>query len=156
MKTLPKDKRPIESVHKGDRTILVGTRGVTKIVVYEELGQGSYVPWLAVYAGDHLQLRLDAAGCAIGYGDPVPEPAPAQECCLPTPPVVRALRDWVGLVTTFIPLGERMVYIYVHHTLKWYFAPLSEWADDSTPNWVWTVTPAWASHPDLACLLPDE
>ena len=44
--------------------ILVGSRGVTRIEAYEELGQGNYVPWFAVYHGDVIVERVNAAHVA--------------------------------------------------------------------------------------------
>ena len=45
----------------------VGTNGVTRIELYNENGQMSYVPWIAVYKGDFLWQRFDAAGMRIYY-----------------------------------------------------------------------------------------
>ena len=65
------DSREIASIHNnfGQGTIFVGTDGVTKIVIYEELGQCAYVPWAAVYIGEFLAKRIDMNGWGITYKD---------------------------------------------------------------------------------------
>jgi hypothetical protein len=45
----------------------VGQRGVTKIVAYDENGQMSHVPWLAIYVGEKIWLRMPAVGIAVYY-----------------------------------------------------------------------------------------
>lgn len=47
----------------------VGTHGCTKIVAYKEYGDYAFVPWLAVYHGDHLQARVPARLVTIIYAD---------------------------------------------------------------------------------------
>ena len=64
------DPRPIKSAWA--HTVLegcdvgaeVGYQGTTRIVPYEEVGQMALLPWLAVYKGDHLASRLNAAEMA--------------------------------------------------------------------------------------------
>lgn len=79
MKNLLNDGRPIESawthmaVEDGDLGATVGHNGVTKIVPYTENGQMAAVVWLAVYAGDTIWKRLNAAHMAeITYKKPQP------------------------------------------------------------------------------------
>lgn len=43
------------------RTWAVGRAGVTAIIPYDEMGQGAYVPWLAVYDEDGMRNRVNAA-----------------------------------------------------------------------------------------------
>ncbi len=47
----------------------VGKGGVTAIVAYGETGQMAYVPWFAVYKGEHLMMRIDASHVLVYYGD---------------------------------------------------------------------------------------
>lgn len=37
----------------------VGERGITKIIPYREAGQMAHVPWLAIYRGDNIVLRVN-------------------------------------------------------------------------------------------------
>lgn len=71
------DKRPIrEIVLAGDGGTWwsVGHGGVTRIVAYGENGQCAGVPWLAVYAGDWLVHRVNAAYVeSVWYGAPPDE-----------------------------------------------------------------------------------
>jgi len=56
------DKRPIESVCMSDDSgWQVGRSDITKIVPYAEPGQGAFVPWLEIWRGDHLIVRVNAA-----------------------------------------------------------------------------------------------
>lgn len=157
MKKLCDDKRPIQSIRKGKAVVAVGSRGITKIVAYSDVGPTGYAaPWLAVYEGDHLRLRFEAAGWVISYADPVPaQPPPNSPVGVP---VISALRhaSRPELFTLFIPMGERVVYLYVRRTQGWHVIPLLEWADNSTVSWRKTEKPAWASRPNLACLLEDD
>jgi hypothetical protein len=69
--TAYEDERPIHGVesiaHPEEHGWAVGVDGVTKIVIYAEFGQQAYVPWLAIYKGDAIAVRLDAAGMVIRY-----------------------------------------------------------------------------------------
>lgn len=61
------DKRTILSVWgdgEGGWSFTVNRHGsITKIVVYEETGPGAMMPWLAVFEGDKLLARINAATC---------------------------------------------------------------------------------------------
>jgi len=67
MKTILDDKREISAIwlvvfdnlHKN--VMRVGDDGITKIEVYAEYGQMAGAPWLAVYKGEHLLVRMNAA-----------------------------------------------------------------------------------------------
>jgi len=67
------DKRPITGIgfpgDPGPLWATVGTGGVTAIVAYGETGQMAYVPWLAVYEGEHLMMRINACHVLVYYGD---------------------------------------------------------------------------------------
>ena len=71
------DERPIREIAlagDGGDFWTVGHVGVTRIVVYRENGQGASVPWLAVYRGDWLASRVNAAHVEnIWYGTPPDE-----------------------------------------------------------------------------------
>ena len=68
------DDRLISTAWEENFGASVGQRGVTKIVPYEENGQGATVTWLAVFKGDHLAARLNCAHLVeITYA---PEPQP--------------------------------------------------------------------------------
>jgi len=66
------DERPIRSVATQGEDYsywCVGQLGITRIVAYRENGQGASVPWLAVYEGDWLAHRVNAAAVAsVWYG----------------------------------------------------------------------------------------
>lgn len=68
------DPRPILAVRLGgvDTVAEVGRYGVTKIVCYGEPSHYCDRPYVAVYYGDHLAARHDAAGLSIIYADPEP------------------------------------------------------------------------------------
>lgn len=58
------DLRPIQSITTigGDgRRWRVGDLGITKIEPYSENGQGAKVPWLAIYKGDSIAIRVNCA-----------------------------------------------------------------------------------------------
>ena len=64
LKTIREDDRPIlELVFPGVEGAIyrVGTFGLTRIVAYAENGQGASVPWFALYQGEALQTRVNAA-----------------------------------------------------------------------------------------------
>lgn len=45
----------------------VGTLGVTKIDAYDENGEMSHIPFIAVYKGDFLAYRIPANSLSIRY-----------------------------------------------------------------------------------------
>lgn len=67
------DERPIKSVAtqgEGYSYWCVGRGGVTHIVAYRENGQGAGVPWLAIYEGNWLAHRVNAAAVeSVWYGN---------------------------------------------------------------------------------------
>lgn len=66
-----KDPRPIHgiySVYDSDGfSYWVRRQGVTKIVAYRECGDGGWIPWIAVYVGEDILMRVSANACAIEY-----------------------------------------------------------------------------------------
>ena len=72
-KRILEDDRPIVMVVFPDKTEdfwEVGKGGITRIVAYAEVGNGAYVPWLAVYHGDAILQRVNAAYTeGIQYAD---------------------------------------------------------------------------------------
>lgn len=46
---------------------VVGQAGTTKIEAYDDLGSESFVPWIAVYAGDQVVVRIVAHQVEIHY-----------------------------------------------------------------------------------------
>lgn len=64
--TTRKDHRAITSlvIDYGQRVHdwnpIVGSNGVTKIAVYDEYGEMSYVPWFAIYVGEEIVWRVNA------------------------------------------------------------------------------------------------
>ncbi len=68
------DSRSISSVwwDEGMSGYEVGLGNVTKIVPYQDYGNGAMVPWLAVYQGEHLQVRINVCvlGVEIAYTSP--------------------------------------------------------------------------------------
>ena len=70
MTILSEDKREIKYISCDVAQFdiaTVGRDGVTKIVAYDEGGQCGCVPWLAVYKGDFLWMRLSAANVRVTY-----------------------------------------------------------------------------------------
>jgi hypothetical protein len=67
------DERPIKTITtQGESYSIwtVGRTGVTRIVAYRENGQGASVPWLAIYEGDWLAHRVNAAAVeSVWYGE---------------------------------------------------------------------------------------
>lgn len=64
---LSRDQRPIMAA-TGERGIFcVGEFGVTKITPYDENGEMSHVPWLAIWKGDVVTLRCAARDMTISY-----------------------------------------------------------------------------------------
>ena len=61
---LPQDERRIKGLFwsgEGEPQITVGTSRVTEIVAYYECGQMAGVPWFAVFRGDGITGRYNAA-----------------------------------------------------------------------------------------------
>lgn len=70
---LSKDYRPIKTIawdQEDEPNYSVGTLGVTEIVAYDEHGQMSYVPWLAVIMGDVICVRVPADQVMVVYWRP--------------------------------------------------------------------------------------
>ncbi len=59
------DERTISCVFGSSATedwsFTVGLGKITQIVAYREPGQAAHVPWFAVYEGDDITARLNAA-----------------------------------------------------------------------------------------------
>ena len=67
---LSSDERQIKGVcgpHEGIASFWVHYRGITKIEAYDEVGQMSHVPWIAIFQGDKITVRLPADQVAIHY-----------------------------------------------------------------------------------------
>lgn len=67
---LSQDTRPIHSIHFDDpdeTCFVVGSSQVTDIKPYDEKGVGDWEPWLAVYRGDEIWVRLAARKVMIFY-----------------------------------------------------------------------------------------
>lgn len=66
---LSKYDLPIQAVHQmsGDDNYVVGHKGVTRIVPYDECGEMGLVPWVAVFAGERLWCRMPARDLKIYY-----------------------------------------------------------------------------------------
>jgi len=61
---IPDDDRPITMLvfpYEEVSYYKVGAGGATRIVAYNECGQMEVVPWFAVYEGDVLTIRVNAA-----------------------------------------------------------------------------------------------
>jgi hypothetical protein len=67
------DEREIEWVEVGgnEDNLYLTTPGqyktCDKIEVYEEPGQMSMVPWVRIFKGDEIWVRIPVSLCAIGY-----------------------------------------------------------------------------------------
>ena len=69
-------KRPIAMIgveHEFGFYARVGSKGVTKIIAYDEAGEMAPVPWLAVYKGDKLWNRIAARHVRIEYDTEAPD-----------------------------------------------------------------------------------
>jgi len=68
---LSKEPRSIRMVHDADgngNQYVVGTRGVTKILAYDEHGDLDFVPWIAVFTGEgKIWVRFPAKNIAVYY-----------------------------------------------------------------------------------------
>lgn len=63
------DERPIRKITTVDGAWSVDCDGVTRIAAYLENGQEDSVPWLAVYCGNWLTCRVNAAHVkSVWYG----------------------------------------------------------------------------------------
>lgn len=60
---ITEDKRRIKAIYFSgeDNYYAVAVGAASKIEAYDELGQGTYVPWFAVYEGDFLKIRVNGA-----------------------------------------------------------------------------------------------
>lgn len=65
---LSRDPRTIDQIYwANDEGCSVGQQGCTRIEAYDESGHMAYIPWLAVFHGDHLQMRVPADQVTIAY-----------------------------------------------------------------------------------------
>lgn len=68
------DPRPIAAIWfdhgQGYRVSEASDYACSRIVAYREHGQGDFVPWLAVYQGEHLESRVPAHMVTIVYAEP--------------------------------------------------------------------------------------
>lgn len=53
------DPRTITTVSVDGYSWNVGQNGITRIVVYQERGEMSYVPWFAIYCGEMITERIN-------------------------------------------------------------------------------------------------
>ena len=67
IKTLLEDTREIEGVYRDGSWWAVGIDGCTSIIAYPEMGQMAHVPWFAIFNGDDIVKRVDAAGHLVVY-----------------------------------------------------------------------------------------
>jgi hypothetical protein len=65
------DKREVSAViwANGNAWFRVGKHGTTAIKLYPETGPMGWVPWIAIYKGDVISDRIDAAGKEIEYAE---------------------------------------------------------------------------------------
>ena len=68
------DRRTIRAVEdspvtEGGEGWVVGQRGVTCILAYEEPGEGAMVPWFAIFKDRFLCCRCPAAGHSVLYDE---------------------------------------------------------------------------------------
>lgn len=65
---ITEDKREIQKIWYGESSFSsIGYEGITKIIAYDEYGQGSFTPWLAVYQQDQILCRVPAHMVVITY-----------------------------------------------------------------------------------------
>lgn len=67
---LSEDERPIKAIYwpgEGAGGFTAGEYGCTKIVAYDENGSMSHVPWIAVFKGDEIAVRLPADQVSVHY-----------------------------------------------------------------------------------------
>lgn len=68
--TLSMDNNEIKGVYYGPEDSQgwgVGFEGVVSIHAYDEFGQGSMVPWLAICSEEKVIARIAATNCTIMY-----------------------------------------------------------------------------------------
>lgn len=68
--TLTKDDHPIIAAYwleEGPVGYRVGQNGVTKIEAYDENGDMAPTPWLAIFKGEKIVMRIAAANMSIHY-----------------------------------------------------------------------------------------
>ncbi len=67
--TLSSDSRPIRRVFfvNGSNGYEVDGIGVTKIEAYDEHGEQAFVPWVAVFCGDDIIIRIPARAVSVHY-----------------------------------------------------------------------------------------
>lgn len=68
--TLSKDDQPIVAAYwlvEGPAGYRVGQSDVIKIEAYDENGSMSQVPWLAIFKGDKIVMRIAAENMSIHY-----------------------------------------------------------------------------------------
>lgn len=73
-KTILTDARAISGIYWDDfdgECRVVGLAGVTKIEAYEEKGPLDFMPWIAVWMGNAIELRVPAWRVAIDYREEV-------------------------------------------------------------------------------------
>jgi hypothetical protein len=67
-KRIIEDEREIAYIWKGEASWTVGEWGITKIEPYDESGQMACVTWFALWAGDVIKARINAAQIeGVGY-----------------------------------------------------------------------------------------
>lgn len=65
---LSRDTRPIKQIlWPSDEGAMVGVHGVTKIEAYDESGHMACIPWLAVFNGEEIAMRVPADQVTIQY-----------------------------------------------------------------------------------------
>lgn len=65
-----KDNRQIVQVNDDRACVthfILGVNGVTKLELYEERGLTDWIPYLAVFKGDEIAVRMPASGLTIFY-----------------------------------------------------------------------------------------
>ena len=65
------DPREISSIWLDDEHGLhVGRNGITRIVCYREPGEHAFIPFFAVFKGDHLFARQSGIRATVYYKEP--------------------------------------------------------------------------------------
>ena len=80
--SMTEDKRRVVYLGGPDELeIHVGEDDVTRIDCYEENGQSAPVAWFAVWEGDRLAYRINAAFISeVVYADPLVDAVPCVDC----------------------------------------------------------------------------
>jgi hypothetical protein len=79
---LSKDPRRISAIAVVDTGRIVAAvdhwsePSITEIRAYDEPGQMGWVPYYAIYRGEHLYARVPAHLVMVVYADPTPDPQP--------------------------------------------------------------------------------